>query len=75
MQIYPYIKARLDNTNPKHIIPDVSNMRGSDFKEYWEALYNVQNEHAGGYDGWVSAYATLEKLGFKKTEVTQGKGC
>lgn len=72
LPIYSYIKSRIDNSNPEHIIPNVDELDDEDFKDYWEALYNVQNEHAMSYDGWVSAHDTFKRIGFVKQEVRQG---
>lgn len=71
IEIYPYIKSRLDETNPKHIT-DVSKMSKEDFKKYWSALYNIHNEHAGSYDGWFRAQEDFKSLGATEKITEQG---
>ena len=70
IEIYPYQKDRYDSTNKDHIIPEykLKKLTDKQFKDYLGALRNIQNENAGGYDGWTKAHKVFEELGFKKTE-------
>ena len=72
--IYPYQKDRFDNTEKDHIIPanKLKKLTDKQFKDYLDALYNVKNDNAGGYNGWVGAHKIFEELGFKKIEQRSG---
>ena len=74
IQIYPYEKKILDNTNKDHIMPldKLKKLNKIEFEEYINALYCVHNENAGGYNGWATARKTFEKLGMVKLEKRQG---
>lgn len=68
---YPFIKARIDQTEDEHIITDLDRLSDEDFKQYWDALYRIHSENTGGYDGWGGAHEIFERLGAVKKEVRQ----
>lgn len=74
IEIMPWQKTRLDNTYKDLVMPlkEIRKLPTQEIKNYIEALYNVQNENAGGWDGWVSAHEVFEKLGFQKQERSEG---
>ena len=72
--IYPFQMNRYKNSDKNHLLPKEKLAKLTDeyFKKYLDALWCVQNENAGGYNGWSSAHKIFEKLGFIKKEISQG---
>ena len=65
-----YRTKRYLNAPERYLIPKdyLEGLSDSDFNDYLKALYRVQNENAGGYDGWSGGLDILERLGFKRVE-------
>lgn len=74
IELYPYQKKRIENTYDRLLMSEdkINSLSKEDLKKYVKALYEVQNEHAGGYDGWSQAHDKLVELGAKLTEVHSG---
>ena len=74
IEIYSYRKERLDNTVKNHILSSnkLAELTDKKFKRYLDALWNVQNYNAGGYDGWTTAHKIFEELGFKRKQEKRG---